>query len=83
MLLIWTSLKFSGLVKSLEETESMPAHIIIPLKNDCFGGVYSKNQPVRLCDCVSVCVKNASFCQSAGGGINLIFSDSSSLSRLS
>ena len=50
-----------------------------------FSGVYW-NQPVcpsvcpsvRVLFCVSVCVQNTTFCQSAGGGIKS-FSDSSSL----
>ena len=60
--------------------------------NRMFSGVYW-NQPVCLCVhlsiCVSVCVQNTTFCQSAGGGIKshsvtaqvLIWSDPAGLTE--
>ena len=50
------------------------AFFIIPTQNECFGGYTRISLSVRpsLCPyvCVSVCVQNTSFCQSAGGGIS-------------
>ena len=52
-------------------------HIFIPTQKRTFSGVYL-NQPVCPPVCVSVWVQNASSCQRAGGGYQVIFSDSSS-----
>ena len=50
--------------------------LFIPPQNKCFWGKMYWNHSVFLsvfvqpCLCVSVCVQNTSFCQSAGGSIN-------------
>ena len=41
--------------------------LLYPRKTDVFRGIW--NQPVCSSICVSICVQNTTFCQSAGRGI--------------
>ena len=52
----------------------------MPLQNECFSGVYF-SQPVcpPVYQSVCVSVQNTTFCHSAGGGYQVTFNDSSSL----
>ena len=41
----------------------------LPPQNECFRGYTGISLSAHRCVCVSVCVQNTNFCQSAGGGI--------------